>query len=64
MNMVGYGSWDEAKQAIRDKTDELLAIGDEKGVKSINFRFDIDYELLPTVTYEVTRVMYKEANNG
>ena len=64
MNMVGYGSWDEAKQAIRGKIDEILAIGDETGVQSIGFRFDINCELLPTVTVEVTRVMYKEAKSN
>ena len=56
-----YESWDEAKQAIKDKTAELLSIGDEKGVESLSFGFEIDYELLPTVHYEVRRMMLKEA---
>ena len=48
---IGYKSWDEAKQAIRDKPDELLEIGKEPGVQRLRFEFDIDYELLPTVEY-------------
>ena len=57
---IGYKSWEEAKQAIRDKTDELLEIGKEPGVQRLRFEFDIDYELLPTVEYTVRRKLIKE----
>lgn len=57
---IGYKSWEEAKQAIRDKTDELLEIGKEPGVERLRFEFDIDYELFPTVEYTVRRAMVKE----
>ena len=58
--MTAYKTWDEAKQAIKYKTAELLAIGDEEGVETLSFGFDIDYKLLPTVRYEVQRKMFKE----
>lgn len=58
--MIKYQSWEEAKQAIRDKTDELLEIGKEPGVQRVRFEFDIDYELVPTVEYTVRKVMVKE----
>ena len=57
---IGYKSWEEAKQAIRDKTNELLEIGKEPGVERLRFEFDIDYELLPTVEYTVRKIMVKE----
>lgn len=57
---IGYKSWDEAKQAIRDKTDELLEIGKEPGVQMLQFGFEVDYELLPTVEYTVRKVMGME----
>lgn len=59
--MTAYKTWGEAKQAIMDKTGELLSVGDEPGVESISFGFDIDYNLLPTVTYTVTRKMWRES---
>ena len=57
---IGYKSWEEAKQAIRDKTEELLEIGKEPGVMMLRFGFEIDYELSPTVEYTVRKVMVKE----
>ena len=57
---IGYKSWEEAKQASHDKTDELLEIGKEPGVERLRFEFDIDYELLPKVEYTVRKVMVKE----
>jgi hypothetical protein len=57
---IGYKSWEEAKQAIRDKTEELLEIGKEPGVMMLRFRFEIDYELSPTVEYTVRKAMVKE----
>lgn len=58
--MITFQSWEEAKQAIRDKTDELLEIGKEPGVQMFKFGFEVDYELLPTVEYTVRKVMAKE----
>ena len=58
--MTGYTSWDEAKKAIMDKTADLLAIGDEKGVESLSFGFEVDYNLFPYVRYEVKRALLKE----
>ena len=58
--MTGYTSWAEAKKAIMDKTEELLAIGDEKGVESLSFGFEVDYNLFPYVRYEVKRAMLKK----
>ena len=57
---IGYKSWEEAKQAIRDKTDERLEIGKEPGVERRRLELDIDYELLPTVEYTVRRGMFEE----
>ena len=57
---IGYKSWEEAKQAIRDETEILLEIGKEPGVQLLQFGFEVDYELLPTVEYKVRRVMVKE----
>ncbi len=57
---IGYKSWDEAKQAIRDETERLLEIGKEPGVQMLQFGFEVDYELLPTVEYTVRKVMVKE----
>lgn len=57
---IGYKSWEEAKQTIRDETERLLEIGKEPGVQRLRFEFDIDYELLPSVEYTVRRVMVKE----
>ena len=57
---IGYESWEEAKQAIRDETERLLEIGKEPGVQMLQFGFEVDYELLPTVEYTVRRVMVKE----
>lgn len=57
---IGYKSWEEAKQAIRDETERLLEIGKEPGVQMLQFGFEVDYELLPTVEYTVRRVMVKE----
>ena len=60
---IGYGSWAEVKQAIKDKTEELLAIGDEKGVEELSFGFEVNYELMPIVTCKVRRAMVKEARD-
>ena len=57
---IGYKSWEEAKQAIRDETERLLEIGKEPGVQMLQFGFEVDYELLPTVEYTVRKVMVKE----
>lgn len=54
---IGYESWEEAKQAIRDETEKLLEIGKEPGVQMLQFGFEVDYELLPTVEYTVRKVM-------
>ena len=57
---IGYKSWEEAKQAIRDETERLLEIGKEPGVQMLQFGFEVDYELLPTVEYTVRKVMGME----
>jgi len=57
---IGYKSWEEAKQAIRDETERLLEIGKEPGVQMLQFGFEVDCELAPTVEYTVRRVMFKE----
>lgn len=57
---IGYKSWEEAKQAIRDETERLLEIGKEPGVQMLQFGFEVDYELLPTVEYTVRKVMGTE----
>lgn len=57
---IGYKSWEEAKQAIRNETEKLLEIGKEPGVQALRFEIKVDYELLPTVEYTVRRVMAKE----
>ena len=54
---IGYKSWEKAKQAIRDETERLLEIGKEPGVQMLQFGFEVDYELLPTVEYTVRKVM-------
>jgi hypothetical protein len=57
---IGYKSWEEAKQAIRDETERLLEIGKEPGVQMLQFGFEVDYDLLPTVEYTVRKIMTKE----
>ncbi len=57
---IGYKSWEEAKQAIRNETEKLLKIGDEPGVRGLRFEFDIGYNLSPTVEYTVRKVVVKE----
>lgn len=61
---IGYKSWEEAKQAIRNETEKLLEIGKEPGVHRLRFEFDIDYELLPSVEYTVRKTMLKEDADG
>jgi uroporphyrinogen-III decarboxylase len=55
--MIRYQSWEEAKQAIRDETERLLAIGNDASVQNIRYEFDIGCELLPTVEYTVQKVV-------
>lgn len=50
-------SWEDAKQSVRDKIEELFAVCDESGVHDLRFEVNLNSTMFPHIGYDVEQYL-------
>lgn len=60
MSALTWYSWDEQKEAIRAKLEELFAVCEKNNVTNFYFEADVTPGVIPSITYRIEEYLLKK----